>query len=54
VGKEMLGSIYLGSILKAKDVKLTIAEYHPGEQKVFCDINEIGETAKKIMQNYAN
>ncbi len=53
-GKMVLGSIYSGSTLKAKNLKLTIDEYHPKEQKVICSINEIDETAKKIMQNYAN
>jgi len=53
-GKEVLGSIYSGTTLKAKNLKLTIEEYLPKEQKVVCTINKIDETAKKIMQNYAN
>lgn len=53
-GKVLLASIYSGTALKAKNVKLTIEDHIPKEQKVICAINEIDETAKKIMLNYAN
>lgn len=53
-GKVVLGSIYSGTTLKAKNLKLTIDEFKPHEQKALCSINEINEAAKKIMQNYAN
>lgn len=52
-GKDVLGSIYSGTTLKAKNLKLTIEEYRPKEQKVFCRVNEINDDAKQIMQNYA-
>lgn len=53
-GKVVLGSIYSGTTLKAKNLKLTIDEFKPHEQKALCSINEINDAAKKIMQNYAN
>ncbi|MFA6236457.1 MAG: DUF4339 domain-containing protein [Bacteriovorax sp.] len=53
-GSTVLGSIYSGTALKAKNVKMTIDEYRPHEQKVFCSINDIDDSAKMIMQNYAN
>lgn len=53
-GTKVLGSIYSGTALKAKNLKLTIENYDPREQKVFCSIQEINDTGKKIMQNYAN
>lgn len=53
-GTKVLGSIYSGTALKAKNLKLTIENYDPREQKVFCSIQEINDSGKKIMQNYAN
>lgn len=53
-GNTVLGSIYSGTTLKARNLKLTIENYDPKEQKVFCKIDEINDSAKKIMQNYAN
>lgn len=53
-GKEVLGSIYSGTTLKAKNLKLMIEEYSPIEQKALCSISKIDEAGKKIMQNYAN
>jgi hypothetical protein len=53
-GSVFWGTIYSGKVLKAKNVKLTIDEYNPLEQKIICNVNEISDDAKKIMQNYAN
>lgn len=53
-GKVVLCSMYSGTALKAKNLKLTIKEYRPLEQKVLCNVIEISESAKKIMQNYAD
>lgn len=54
VGKAVLCSMYAGTALKAKNVKLDIEKYDPREQKIFCRVLEINESAKKIMQNYAD
>ncbi|MDD4974782.1 MAG: DUF4339 domain-containing protein [Bacteriovorax sp.] len=53
-GKVVMCSMYSGSALKAKNLKLNIEEYNPREQKVLCSVIEINESAKKIMQNYAD
>lgn len=53
-GKVLLGSIYSGTTLKAKNIKLTIDHYNSKEQKINCTINEINDDAQKIMKNYAN
>lgn len=53
-GKIIMCSMYLGNELKAKNLKLKINEYKSREQKILCDIVEINEVAKKIMQNHAN
>jgi hypothetical protein len=53
-GKVVMCSMYSGTALKAKNLKLNIEEYHPREQKVLCSVVEINESAKKIMQNYAD
>lgn len=53
-GSTVLASLYSGTSLKARDLKLSIDNYDPREQKVSCSILEINENAKKIMQNYAN
>ena len=52
-GKVVMASLYSGSALKARNVKLSIEEYRPREQKIFCSVVELSETAKKVMQNYA-
>ncbi|MDO9184272.1 MAG: DUF4339 domain-containing protein [Bacteriovorax sp.] len=54
VGKDVLCSMYSGTALKARNLKLNIDEYRPREQKIFCSVIEISESAKKIMQNYAD
>jgi hypothetical protein len=53
VGKMVLGSIYQGTSLKAKNIKLNIEEYRPHEQKVFCRVIDINENAKNIIKKYA-
>ena len=53
-GKEVMCSIYSGTVLKAINLKLTIEEYLPREQRVLCNVIELSENAKKIMQNYAD
>jgi hypothetical protein len=53
-GKVVMCSMYSGTALKAKNLKLNIEEYDPREQKVYCRVIEISESAKKIMQNYAD
>lgn len=53
-GTTLLSSLYSGTQLKAKDVKLEIEKYDPKDQMVSCHILEIDEGAKKIIQNYAN
>ncbi len=53
IEQELLGSLYVGSNLKAKNVKFKILEFHPMEQKAFCKIIEVDGNAKKILQNYA-
>jgi hypothetical protein len=52
-GEELLCSIYSGSRLKAKNVKINIAEYEPKQQRVVCRIIELNEDARKVIQNYA-
>lgn len=52
-GKMVMCSIYSGTSLKAINLKLNIEEYRPHEQKILCEVIEINENAKKIMQNYA-
>jgi hypothetical protein len=52
-GKVIMASLYFGNSLKAQHLKLNIEEYRPREQKVFCTIVELNESAKKVMQNYA-
>ncbi len=47
-------SIYSGKSLKAKNLKISIVEYYPKEQKAICNILEISESAKKVMQSYGN
>jgi len=52
-GQELLGSLYVGSNLKSKNVKLSISEFYPKDQKAICKIIEVDEAAKKILLNYA-
>ena len=52
-GSTVLCSLYSGSTLKAKNVKLNIAGYNPREQTIHCRILEMDEIANKIMLNYA-
>lgn len=51
-GHEMLCSIYSGMHLKAKNVKVNIAEYEPRHQRAICKIVELNEDARKLIQNY--
>lgn len=52
-GEELLCSIYSGSQLKAKNVKINISEYEPKQQRAVCKIVELNEDARKVIQNYA-
>lgn len=52
-GNEILCSIYSGTRLKAKNVKVKIAEYEPKHQRAVCKIVEMNEDARKVIQNYA-
>ena len=52
-GSDLLCSIYAGSTLKAKNIKVNIKEYSPKSQMAICRIVEINDQAKKIMLNYA-
>jgi len=52
-GKVIMASLYSGNSLKAQHLKLNVEEYRPREQKIFCTIVELNESAKKVMQNYA-
>lgn len=52
VGMSYLGSIYSGKMVKAKNLKLIVDEYHSKEQKIVCSISDISDNAKKTMQNY--
>ncbi len=54
VGSDVLCSIYSGSSLKAKNVKLNVEEFSPKMQKAVCRIVEMDDRARKIMQNYAD
>ena len=54
VGESYLGSIYSGKMIKAKDLKLIVDEYHPIEQRIVCSISDISDAAKKVMQNHEN
>lgn len=53
-GKTVMCSMYSGKTLKATNLKLLIDEYRPHEQKVLCSVISLSESAKKIMQNYAD
>lgn len=53
-GTVALSSIYSGSTLKATNLKISIQEYRPREQVVFCNVLEMNEQARKIMLNYVN
>lgn len=53
VGSEKLCSIYVGKELKAKNVKINIEEYEPKHQRAHCKIVEMGDDARRVIQNYA-
>lgn len=52
-GSEKLCSIYEGKELKAKNVKINIEEYEPKHQRALCKIVEMGDDARRVIQNYA-
>ncbi len=52
-GSEKLCSIYEGKELKAKNVKINIEHYEPNHQRAFCKIVEMGDDARRVIQNYA-
>ncbi|MGZ3787602.1 MAG: DUF4339 domain-containing protein [Bacteriovorax sp.] len=54
MGNQLLCSIYMGSTLKAKNIKINVEEYDPKRQKAICKILDMNDNARKIMQNYAN
>lgn len=48
-----LCSIYTGRDLKAKNLKVSIEDYDPKQQRAVCKIVELGEEARNVIENYA-
>lgn len=52
IGKDVLCSLYLGTELKEKNIKLKLEHYNPKQQEVVCKIVEMNDGAQRIMRNY--
>ncbi len=53
-GHDVICSLYSGSSLKAKNLKLNIEEFNTKEQKAICRVIDMNDKAKKVIQEYAN
>lgn len=53
-GSEVICSLYSGSALKAKNLKLNIEDFKSNEQKAVCRVIEMNDNARDIILKYAN
>ena len=51
---NLLASLYLGSELKAKNIKVSLSNFNNLEQKFYLEFSQLDTTAAEIMQLHAN
>jgi hypothetical protein len=52
--ENLLASLYFGSELKAKNLKLSLSNYNNQEQKFYFELTQVENTTLEIMQSHAN
>ena len=52
--ENLLASLYLGSELKAKNLKLSLSNYNNQEQKFYFELTQVENAALEIMQSHAS